>query len=583
MKTEKITKQYFKVCCFRRRFKLRAPDPPDDVKDLFNKYSENGTMTLDHLVLFLKEIQVEDNPKREDAEAIFNSLKHLKIFHRNGLHLHAFFRYLFGDLNLAHTSKVHHDMTAPLSHYYLFTGHNSYLTGNQLSSDSSVKPIINALKRGVRVIELDLWPNAAKNDVEVRHGGTLTSPVALLDCLRAIKDFAFHASDYPVIITFEEHLPSHLLAKVAQMVTITFENMLYCPKTDYIVEFPSPETLKKRVMISTKPPEYRESHHGSTSSRKLNYKHSDEDEENRGIKAAADDDEDNLDDGGGDNDQDEDEENAVPEYKQLIAIHAGKPKGELKNWLADHDDSSIKIRRLSLSEQELENAISSQYGTNIVRFTQRNFLRVYPKGMRLNSSNYNPMLGWIHGAQMVAFNMQRHEKHLWIMQGMFRANGSCGYVKKPDFLLPASNLHATDFVLQDRPVQTILQVKVHMGEGWYSDFRHRHFDRFSPPDFFTRVGIFGVPKDSVMKKTRAIEDDWTPVWNQEFEFPLTVPKLALLRVEVMEYDTSGNNDFGGQTCLPVSELKSGIRAVPLYDIRGDKYESVKLLMGFRFV
>lgn len=62
-------------------------------------------------------------------------------------------------------------MTAPLAHYFLFTGHNSYLTGNQLNSYSSIVPIINALKRGVKVIELDLWPNSKKDDVEVRHGG----------------------------------------------------------------------------------------------------------------------------------------------------------------------------------------------------------------------------------------------------------------------------------------------------------------------------------------------------------------------------------------------------------------------------
>ena len=67
--------------------------------------------------------------------------------------------------------QVHHDMKAPLAHYFLFTGHNSYLTGNQLSSDSSVEPIIDALKKGVRVIELDLWPNSSTDDVEVRHGG----------------------------------------------------------------------------------------------------------------------------------------------------------------------------------------------------------------------------------------------------------------------------------------------------------------------------------------------------------------------------------------------------------------------------
>ena len=67
--------------------------------------------------------------------------------------------------------QVHHDMNSPLAHYFLFTGHNSYLTGNQFSSNSSIHPIINALLQGVRVIELDLWPGSKKNTVEVRHGG----------------------------------------------------------------------------------------------------------------------------------------------------------------------------------------------------------------------------------------------------------------------------------------------------------------------------------------------------------------------------------------------------------------------------
>jgi len=26
-----------------------------------------------------------------------------------------------------------------------------------------------------------------------------------------------------------------------------------------------------------------------------------------------------------------------------------------------------------------------------------------------------------------------------------------------------------------------------MGEGWYYDFKHTHFDQFSPPDFYARV------------------------------------------------------------------------------------------------
>ena len=54
---------------------------------------------------------------------------------------------------------------------------------------------------------------------------------------------------------------------------------------------------------------------------------------------------------------------AAPSYKGLIAIHAGKPKGSLKEVLKVEND---KVRRLSLSEQALEEATES-LGTDLIR------------------------------------------------------------------------------------------------------------------------------------------------------------------------------------------------------------------------
>lgn len=168
------------------------------------------------------------------------------------------------------------------------------------------------------------------------------------------------------------------------------------------------------------------------------------------------------------------------------------------------------------------------------------------------------------------------------MQGMFRANGGCGYVKKPDFLIEKGPRNEVFDPERTLPVMKTLTVKVYMGSGWCSDFSQTHFDTYSPPDLYVKVCIIGVPADIAKKKTEEISNNWFPVWNEEFDFPLTVPELALLRIDVREHDSHGKDELGGQTCLPVSELKSGFRSVPLYDEKGDPFKSVKLLMRFRF-
>ncbi|KAK4376097.1 hypothetical protein RND71_006774 [Anisodus tanguticus] len=561
-------KQHFKVCfCWSRVFKLRGGEIVEDIKKVFESYSVNGIMSIDNLASFLEKEQKEVNVTRK-AQNIFNSLKHLNVVHRRGLTLEAFFRYLIGDNNFAHQSKVHQNMDAPLAHYYIFTGHNSYLTGNQLSSDCSTEPIKKALNKGVRVIELDLWPNITKDGIDVCHGGTLTTPVKLGKCLKAIKEVAFSVSEYPVILTFEDHLHPYpfLQEKVAQMVKSTFRSMLFIPKSE-VDEFPSPNKLKNKILISTKPPPKNspaESDNKVPPHRGYSENGLDTDTEQIQIE---------------ERDEDQDE---VSKYRDLIAIHAAKHKGSMEKF-GSHG-SSNKAGRLSMNEQALEDTVAViEHGHQLIRFTQRNMLRIYPKGSRIDSSNYDPLIAWMRGAQMVAFNMQ--VEYLWMMQGFFRANGGCGYVKKPDFLLSPDGAYDEVFNSMALPVKKTLKVKIYMGEGWHADFHFRHFDYCSPPDFYVRVGIAGVPADTYkMSRTKTVNDQWVPIWNhnEEFEFPLRVPELALLRIDVKDYDPSGEDEFAGQTCLPISELRTGIRCIPLYNRRGDVYRSVKLLMRFDF-
>lgn len=47
------------------------------------------------------------------------------------------------------------------------------------------------------------------------------------------------------------------------------------------------------------------------------------------------------------------------------------------------------------------------------------------------------------------------------------------------------------------------------------------------------------------------------MWNENFQFDLYVPELALVRFVVEDHDTMSSNDFVGQCTLPFTSTQSG--------------------------
>lgn len=58
------------------------------------------------------------------------------------------------------------------------------------------------------------------------------------------------------------------------------------------------------------------------------------------------------------------------------------------------------------------------------------------------------------------FTQQGYGKSLWLMHGMFRANGGCGYVKKPEFLMQKGPRNEVFDPKRTLPVKKTLKVSL---------------------------------------------------------------------------------------------------------------------------
>lgn len=89
----------------------------------------------------------------------------------------------------------------------------------------------------------------------------------------------------------------------------------------------------------------------------------------------------------------------------------------------------------SFPETKAEKYFIHQYSQICLKYHRNQISRVYPKGQRLDSSNFNPVPFWNVGSQMIALNYQTPDKPMQINQAKFRDNGASGYILKPKFML----------------------------------------------------------------------------------------------------------------------------------------------------
>uniref|UniRef100_A0A669BQY7 1-phosphatidylinositol 4,5-bisphosphate phosphodiesterase gamma n=1 Tax=Oreochromis niloticus TaxID=8128 RepID=A0A669BQY7_ORENI len=230
----------------------------------------------------------------------------------------------------------------------------------------------------------------------------------------------------------------------------------------------------------------------------------------------------------------------------------------------------------SFPETKAEKFATRGRGKRFLQYNRRQLSRIYPRGQRLDSSNYDPLPMWLCGSQLVALNFQTPDKPMQLNQALFMLGGGSGYVPQPDIMRDDTFDPFDKDTLHVEPITIQLQV---LGA------RHLPKNGRSIVCPFVELEICGADYDSYKCKTDVVADNGlNPVWVQkQFVFDIHNPTFAFLRFTVYEEDMFSDPNFLAQATYPVRLLKTGYRSVPLKNSYSEELELASLLVHIEIV
>jgi len=198
----------------------------------------------------------------------------------------------------------------------------------------------------------------------------------------------------------------------------------------------------------------------------------------------------------------------------------------------------------------------------VLAHTETQLIRAYPAGMRIDSSNFNPLIFWAFGIQMVALNYQTEDMALHLNASMFEQNGRCGYVLKPAVMWDRNHVMYRRFNPLEKEFDGLHTVHFHL-TIISGQFLSPGNYQCSPQ---VEVEVSGIPVDCAKQKTRImLRNALNPIWNETITFTIQFRDLAFLRFSVLEGGTSGSGSGHAiaQRVIPFKAMKSGYRHIRL--------------------
>jgi len=287
---------------------------------------------------------------------------------------------------------------------------------------------------------------------------------------------------------------------------------------------------------------------------------------------------------GNNNTKDGKEEEKVKKAKKSHAVHKELSLlVHLKSvGFRDYDEARAKGKAwhiASFSENKV-NKLLRKSAVQYVDYNSRQLSRIYPKGMRVDSSNYDPVPSWCCGAQVVALNYQTCALPMWLNDGKFHDNGRSGYLLKPKFMREEKITFDPD---GKHPVQKTLILTVISGFQLPKVEGKEKKQKGEVIDPYVSIQVQGVPADRNGGKTKVVKNNGlNPIWKQEFKFPITQPELALLLFTVSDADLISSDDLIGHYVCRFSNLRQGYRSLPLRDSKGNPYEKASIFVHVKY-